>query len=182
MKKYLAMLLAVLLLASLSSAAFAESTTVEIDTVELSIDDWNYEGGVTTTISNVGIKIWLPEYLVDGEQELTEEEESRGFLLKMEDVEGGPLAFAVAGLGADIESLEEYAAYLLTNDGYTSVKMADINDIPALVYYMPSLDTEAVAFHLNNNDILELYFTPAADEACSDLIRAMISSIQVAED
>lgn len=182
MKKYLAMLLAVLMLASLSSAVFAESTTVEIDSVELSIDDWNYEGGVTTTISNVGIKIWLPEYLVDGELELTEEDEEHGYLLKMEDVEGGPLAFSVAGMGVEIESLEAYAAYLLTNDNFTSVTMADINGIPALLYYVPAMDTEVVAFHLNNDDILEFYFAPAADEACSDLIRAMISSIQVAED
>ena len=107
MKKTIAILLALLMLSSLAVAAFAEaaessdSTTVQIDYIELSKDEYNYEDGVEATVSDVGLKIWLPQYLVDGNQELTEEDDSKGFLLKMQDVQGGPLAFSVATLGTD---------------------------------------------------------------------------------
>ena len=67
MKKLIAILLALLMLSSLSVAAFAEatessdSTTVQLDYVELSKDEYNYDGGVETTVGDLGLKIWLPE-------------------------------------------------------------------------------------------------------------------------
>lgn len=190
MKKLIAMFLSVLMLASLATAAFAEASessdgtaTVQIDYITLSKDEYTYEGGVDTNITDVGLTIWLPEYLFDGVQELTEEDEDRGFLAKMQDVEGGPLAFSIVELGTDqVESLEQYAGYLLTHEGYANVQMAEINGIDAVLYYMPDMDMEAVSFHMTNNNILEFYFTPASDEACSDLIRAMICSIVVTEE
>ena len=199
MKKLIAILLALLMLSSLSVAAFAEatessdSTTVQLDYVELSKDEYNYDGGVEATVSDVGLKeatvsdvglkIWLPQYLVDGNQELTEEDDSKGFLLKTQDVQGGPLAFSVATLGTDqVESLEQWVAYLLTHDGYSAVQMINVNGIDAVAYYIPSMDTETISFHMTNNDILEFYFSPFTDEDCHDMIRAMICSIEAAED
>lgn len=189
MKKTIAILLALLMLSSLAVAAFAEaaessdSTTVQIDYIELSKDEYNYEDGVEATVSDVGLKIWLPQYLVDGNQELTEEDDSKGFLLKMQDVQGGPLAFSVATLGTDqVESLEQWAAYLLTHDGYSTVQMVNVNGIDAVAYYIPSMDTETISFHMTNNDILEFYFSPYTDEDWHDMIRALICSIEAAED
>ena len=72
MKKLIAILLALLMLSSLSVAAFAEatessdSTTVQLDYIELSKDEYNYEDGVEATVSTVGLRIWLPEYLLMG--------------------------------------------------------------------------------------------------------------------
>ena len=189
MKKTIAILLALLMLSSLAVAAFAEaaessdSTTVQLDYIELSKDEYNYEDGVEATVSDVGLKIWLPQYLVDGNQELTEEDDSKGFLLKMQDVQGGPLAFSVATLGTDqVESLEQWVAYLLTHDGYSNVQMVNVNGIDAVAYYISSMDTETISFHMTNNDILEFYFSPFTDEDCHDMIRAMICSIEAAED
>ena len=189
MKKLIAILLALLMLSSLAVAAFAEatessdSTTVQLDYVELSKDEYNYDGGVEATVSDVGLKIWLPEYLFDGNQELTEEDDSKGFLLKTQDVQGGPLAFSVATLGTDqVESLEQWVAYLLTHDGYSTVQMVNVNGIDAVAYYIPSMDTETISFHMTNNDILEFYFSPYTDEDWHDMIRALICSIEAAED
>ena len=101
----------------------------------------------------------------------------------MQDVQGGPLAFSVATLGTDqVESLEQWAAYLLTHDGYSTVQMVNVNGIDAVAYYIPSMDTETISFHMTNNDILEFYFSPFTDEDCHDMIRAMICSIEAAED
>ena len=189
MKKFTAILLALLMLSSLAAAAFAEttessdSTTVQLDYVELSKDEYNYQDGVETTISNIGLKIWLPQYLFDGNQELTEEDDNQGYLLKMLDVQGGPLTFSVAALGTDqVESLEQWVAYLLTHDGYSNVQMVNVNGIDAVAYYVPSMDTEVMSFHMNNNDILEFYFSPFTNEDWSEMIRAMICSIEVSED
>ena len=189
MKKIIAILLAILMLSSLASAAFAEAaessdtTTVQIDYVELSKDDYDYIDGVETTISNIGLKIWLPEYLFDGQLELTEEDDSNGYLLKMQDVQGGALTFSVAALGTDqVESLELWEGYLLTHDGYSKVQMVNVNGIDAVAYYVPTMDTEVISFHLSNNDILEFYFSPFSDEDWNEMIVAMISSIDIAED
>ena len=190
MKKITAILLALLMLSSLAVTAFAEaaesadsSTTVSLDYVELSKDEYNYDGGVEATVSDVGLQIWLPEYLYDGNQELTEEDDSKGFLVKMQDAQGGPLAFSVATLGTDqVESLEQWVAYLLTHDGYSNVQMVNVNGIDAVAYNIPSMDTETISFHMNNNDILEFYFSPFSDEDWNEMIRAMICSIEVAED
>ena len=190
MKKLIAIVLSVLMLSSLANA-FAESpessddtTTVQLDYIELSKDEYNYTDGVETTISNIGLKIWLPQYLFDGELELTEEDDNRGYLVKLQDVQGGPLTFSVAALGTDqVESLEQWAGYLLMHDdNYSNVQMLNINGIDAVAYYVPSMDTEVISFHLSNNDIIEFYFSPFADEDWSEMIRAMICSIEITDE
>ncbi len=101
----------------------------------------------------------------------------------MQDVQGGPLAFSVAALGTDqVESLDQWAAYLMTHDEYSNVQMLNINGIDAVAYYVSSMDTEAISFHMSNNDIIEFYFSPFTDEDWSEMIRAMVCSIEVTED
>ena len=173
MKKLLAVIVALMLLAS---AAIAEAPALSWSDFEPVLE----AGGVTGqfyTFDEIAIKIWLPDGM--NAVELTDEDKANGYIgyYMPEDQSA-----TVAVMYVDVNgmSLEEYGNYLTSEAGATEVEVGTVNGFPCVSYKLPEQDTVSVAFTTEAGYVLEVTCSPASEENADLVWGAVVSSIQAA--
>ncbi len=173
MKKLLAVIVALMLLAS---AAIAEAPALSWSDFEPVLE----AGGVTGqfyTFDEIAIKIWLPDGM--NAVELTDEDKANGYIgyYMPEDQSA-----TVAVMYVDVNgmSLEEYGSYLSSEAGATEVEVGTVNGFPCVSYKLPEQDTVSVAFTTEAGYVLEVTCQPASEENADLVWGAVVSSIQAA--
>ena len=172
MKKALSLLLLILFLFTLSSAAFAED--------DLS---WDFYGPIAqetfgdtahlVTLHEVNATIWVPDFLKS--VPLTEEDLSAGAIASYMPEDESEMVY-IAYYDAEGLSLDGFQRSL-SNSG-VKAEIQTINGIPALVYYDGNNDTFVVTYATAEGYFLQIMCFPFSDELSSVLFAMMLSSVQ----
>ena len=171
MKKILAILVAMMLFATVAVAETAELNWSDFEPILEA-------GGVAGqfyTFDEIAVKMWLPEGI--NPVELTDEDREEGYIgYFMPEDESA----AVAVMYVDMEgmSIEDYAANLSTTDGVTEVEAGTVNGLPCVTYQMPEQDSVSIAFTTEAGYILEVTCVPLSEENAELVWGAVVSSIQ----
>lgn len=182
MKKLIALLLAVLLLASIPSVAFAAGnkqavapaeTPVEQETddtpeyywsdLEPYLEALGLEGQFYT-FNYYGLDIWVPDELEF--QELTDEDIENGMIAYATD-EDENWIFAVTNLVYEqkIKSLYEWQDILKKYEGIEESVICYVNDLIVLEYLVPEKDCFVCDLRVSDGSILEFVWAPFSDQA-----------------
>lgn len=106
-----------------------------------------------------GLKIWIPAVLE--EQNLSEDEQQAGYIgifaTRSNDV------IKISCIDENVNSLEEYSAKLSDRPEITGLGPMTTNGIPALNYEVRDMDNTVVSLYVGDGRILELDFSPVAD-------------------
>ena len=128
-------------------------------------------------LGETGFEMWI----APGMQtvELTQEDLDNGYIQYYED-STRTKAIAVVYFTDISLTLEEYKSYLDGDTTVTDIGITEVNGIPCIRYQMSleGFDILNVAFVLENNDILEVTFSPYDDPDYAGTIETMYSSIR----
>ena len=197
MKKFLAMILSIMMLAlpcaSMADAAdAAEATDGETtsDAVEITYDEnviaqAGLEGEFVS-LADMGLmfQFFLPNTLIA--QDLTEDQAATGAIALYTNEDGTNSMSIGYGMAVDAEgntvtTLEELnAAY--ASAGCEDMEYATINGIPCMSYTIKASDVGGVAFLFDDGTQLTFNFAPASDENFAVATYAILSSIMIVED
>ena len=182
MKKLIALLLGILILASISCVAYADTEKQDVMPVEPPADEENdetpeyywedlepylkalgLEGGFYS-LSYYGLDIWVPDDLEF--QTLTDEEIENGKIAYATDAEENrKLVIANLVFDQQVESLYEWQDILKKQEGIEDSVICYINDLIVLEYLMPEEDCFVCDLRVNDGSILEFIWWPFSDEA-----------------
>lgn len=199
MKKLIALLLGVLMLAAIPGAAFAEGNdqnVVPIETpVEEAVDEtpeyyWEKLSpyletlgleGQFYSLSDYGLDFWVPDALTF--QELTEEDEERGVQAYATDADEN-WEFMIVNLAfeQEIESLNQWQEILKEQQGIEDSVICYVNDIIVLEYRMPEKDCFVCDLRVKDGSILEFVWRPFSDETFALNAGFMSNSIMAPEE
>ena len=199
MKKLIALLLGVLMLAAIPCAAFAEGNdqnVVPIETpVEEAVDEtpeyyWETVApyvealgleGQFYSLSDFGLDFWVPDALAF--QELTEEDEDQGVQAYATDADEN-WEFMIVNLAfeQEIESLNQWQEILKEQQGIEDSVLCYVNDIIVLEYMMPEKDCFVCDMRVKDGSILEFVWRPFSDETFALNAGFMSNSIMAPEE
>lgn len=187
MKKYLAMLLAVLMLASLSSAAFAESQTETTEIAEYHWEDIESiveESGVSGqfyTLNDYSVSFWVPDFLEFRDR--TDEQIEEGYTAIASSADDHyQLVIRDYSYDQPVDSIEEWQEMLAEQLGIEESVICLVNGFKVLEYLDAENDVLFVDLHITDGSILEFAFTPFSDKDYSVCTGFMTMSIMPAED
>ena len=180
MKKFLFVVLAVMMLTF--SAAFAQETETVNQIYWSDIEETVAESGISgdfVAVSDLGIKMWVPDVFVEVELDEKDIEDGYICLLGTEDEKSGVLVFYQDAEGLDLEGVMSGMSEV---EGVTELEMGAINDIPALTYSDTENDSMSVVFMSDAGNAIVFSFFPMSDEGFAQIASAMAASIQVIEE
>ncbi len=178
MKKLIAVLMALSLLL-VSFAAFAEERTgLKIDFNTMKDTAAKYEGKFIN-LSTTGLMMYVPNSLK--EVELSEKDTSEGVIAAWKS-EDGKVDVNATSLHADING---FVAEANKTGGATGPVMLDLNDVKAWGQNLndPSVGngTTVITLPGEKDTTIVITFTPTNDEAVSEMLKVMYSSIQLSK-
>ena len=182
MKKLFALVLALLMLASVACAA-AETAQEEMPTVEISWEDVaaladKYEGDFVS-VADLGLYMYLPSSFANVDP--TEEQAAAGVIAILASEElGGAVSITYQNMGDyDLNSFIEE----LKNVGATGFEMDAVNGLPALSYDLDvdGVKTSSLVFEEGENNTITFSFAPMDSETFREVAVFMGASIQAAE-
>ncbi len=188
MKKITSVMLAVLMVCTISASAGAEKKTgprlkreksnlteFNLEDFEKNIKDPESEGRFET-IDEIALKFWIPERFK--EIELTEEEQENGFI-KYYSTEDETSVVSISYYDADIRTLEELKAELEKEPAVENIKTVLVNNRYAISYDVIFEDIFCFDFASDSGSVFEFVFYPLYDQNFQESIAAaIISSIQ----
>ena len=179
MKKLIAILLMICLMASLSCAALADGGAVTGTrpqylswlTARRAIQNAELDGGFVR-VPDYNVVIWIPENLIAQD---TLPDESYLAWLATEDRSAEVAIQAVdMGQGFSLDAYEEQ----LGEQGLNDYGMCVVNGFNGLVFGNEETDNLSVAFVCDDTEAIYFSFYPASDENFSQLAMIMLASIQ----
>ena len=199
MKKLIALLLVVLMLASIPGAAFAAEAKQEVEPIETPVEEgadetpeyyWeNLEPylevfgleGQFYTLSYYGLDMWVPDGLEF--QELSDEELEKGLIAYATDADEN-WVFEVVNLVYDqqIESLNEWQDILKEQEGIEESVLCYVNDLIVLEYMLPEKDCFVCDLRVNDGSILEFIWGPFSDETYAVITGFMSNSLMLPDE
>ena len=199
MKKLIALLLVVLMLASIPCAAFAAEAKQEVEPIETPVEEgadetpeyyWeNLEPylevfgleGQFYTLSYYGLDMWVPDGLEF--QELSDEELEKGLIAYATDADEN-WVFEVVNLVYDqqIESLNEWQDILKEQEGIEESVLCYVNDLIVLEYMLPEKDCFVCDLRVNDGSILEFIWGPFSDEIYAVNTGFMSNSLMASDE
>ncbi len=189
MKKIISVMLAVLMICSISASAGAEKiagprlkrgeksnvTEFNLEEFEKSIKDPESEGRFEL-LDEVGLKFWLPEGF--REVELTKEDRKDGFI-KYYTTEDETSAISISYYDANIRILEELKAELEKEIDVANIETVLVNGRYAVYYDVIFDDIFCFDFPADSGYVLEFTFYPLYDQHFQEsTAAAIVSSIQ----
>ena len=181
MKKLIALLLGVLILASIPCVAFAEVKKQDVNPIETPVEEetnetpeyyWKdlepylevlgLEGGFYS-LGYFGLDFWVPNTLQF--QELTDEELQNGQIAYATDADDS-WKFIIVNLVYDqqVESLSEWQDMLKEQEGIEDSVICYVNDLVVLEYLLPEKDCLVCDLLVSDGSILEFIWWPFSDE------------------
>ena len=199
MKKLIALLLVVLMLASIPGAAFAAEAKQEVEPIETPVEEgadetpeyyWeNLEPylevfgleGQFYTLSYYGLDMWVPDGLEF--QELSDEELEKGLIAYATDADEN-WVFEVVNLVYDqqIESLNEWQDLLKEQEGIEESVLCYVNDLIVLEYMLPEKDCFVCDLRVNDGSILEFIWGPFSDKTYAVITGFMSNSLMLPDE
>ena len=199
MKQLIALLLAVLLLASIPCASFAAGTRQEVVPVEETVEEETDETpeyywedlepylevlgleGQFYSLTYFGLDMWVPDELEF--QELTDEDIDNGMIAYATDADENWI-FAVTNLVFEdkIKSLDEWQVILKEQEGIEESVICYVNDLIVLEYLMPEKDCFVCDLRVSDGSILEFVWAPFSDEAYAVNAGFMSNSLMDSND
>jgi hypothetical protein len=199
MKQLIALLLAVLLLASIPCASFAAGTRQEVVPVEETVEEETDETpeyywedlepylevlgleGQFYSLTYFGLDMWVPDELEF--QELTDEDIDNGMIAYATDADENWI-FAVTNLVYEdkIKSLDEWQVILKEQEGIEESVICYVNDLIVLEYLMPEKDCFVCDLRVSDGSILEFVWAPFSDEAYAVNAGFMSNSLMDSND
>ena len=198
MKKLIALLLAVLMLTSISCVAFADMEKQDVVPAEVPVEEetdetpeyyWeNLEPylealgleGTFYSLTYFGLDMWLPDDMEF--QELTDEDIDQGMIAFATDAdESKQMMIVNLVYDQQIESLYEWQNLLKEQEGIDSV-ICYINDLIVLEYVLPEKDCFVCDLRVTDGSILEFVWAPFSDEAYAVKAGFMSNSIMATNE
>ncbi len=196
MKKLIALLLVVLMLASLPCTAFAAEEKQQVVPVEEPVEEEPDETpeyywkdlepylealgleGQFYSLTYFGLDMWVPDDLEF--QELSDEEIEQGLIAYATDADESR-TFVVANLVYDqqIESLYEWQEILKEQEGIEESVICYVNDLIVLEYMLPEKDCFVCDLRVNDGSILEFIWGPFSDEVYAVSAGFMANSLML---
>jgi hypothetical protein len=182
MKKLIALLLGILILASIPCVAFAEVNKQDVKPIETPVEEetnetpeYHWEDlepylkalgmeGIFYSLDYFGLDLWVPNALEF--QELTDEELEKGQIAYATDADDN-WRFIIVNLVYDqqIESLYEWQNLLKEQEGIADSVICYVNDLAVLEYLLPEKDCFVCDLLVSDGSILEFIWWPFSDEA-----------------
>ena len=205
MKKLIAILLTLAVLASLPVSAFAikqpgtakktkipaeEMTALEEEMSETVVFDWEESESIIqdidldgrfVTFDEIDAKVWLPDLYE--ECELTEEDLEEGYIgyyMTAEPEDNGEYCIVdMLYFDADCDSAEEYRDALL-EWGYDSAELVELNGYEAVMYLdeEDGYDYWAIALATESGNIFEVSVHPVSSDEYVAVAYVILSSVQ----
>lgn len=195
MKKLLAMILSIMMLALPCAGLADANTTTDTETADTGdgMIEFTYDAdaiaqagieGEFIGLGDLGLQFFLPNTLIA--QEMTEEQTASG-AIALYSTEDGTNSMSIGyGMAVDAEgntvtTLEELAnAYAAA--GCEEIEYATINGIPCMSYSIKASDVGGVAILFDDGTQLTFNFAPASDENFALPTYAVLSSIMFSDD
>lgn len=185
-KVLLAMMLAVLMLASNVSAYAAAAPKAETEVMEMNWEDYAPEvekaklEGDFYALNQVALQFWVTSVLQ--QVEVTDEDAEDGLLAMFADEEGD-YGFFVTYFDGEGSTLEEYAKLIEEDGAYDEVEFMKINGLDALTFSETDEDCEYgyIAFLTDAGYILTFTYWDISDEDYLGMVSIMVASIQPEE-
>ena len=158
--------------ALLASGVPALCGEVDWETLEKELEGSSLEGDFVS-IRELGLKMWLPDYME--EAELEDSLRDAGYLHYYK-AKGKDDTAAVSYVDLDGVTLAEYEE-MVEDAGGINLQEVDLNGLGALTYELKDSDLSAVSFVTQKGYVLEFLFYPVSDDAYADAVRFMTGSI-----
>ncbi len=158
--------------------AETEATLMELDWDETLPETLGVDGDFYT-FDEIAVQMFVPAVMQP--VELTEEDVEQGFIGYFATDDESAVA-SVVYVGADGETVEEYAEELAAMDDVEDVEMGILNGIECVTYSLPEQDSNSVAFATEAGNLLEFTFAPMSDEGYKSVASLMTLSIQPYEE
>lgn len=198
MKKLIALLLGILILASLPCTAFAEAKKQDIEPIEAPVEEaadetpeYHWEDlapyleslgleGRFYTLNYFGLDLWMPDALEF--QELSDEDVEAGRVAFATDA-GENVQFIIVNLVYEqqIESLYEWQDALSELEGIKESVICRVNDLDVLEYQLPEKDCFVCDLLVSDGSILEFIWWPFSDEVFALHAGFMSNSLMLSE-
>lgn len=199
MKKLIALMLGILMLASIPCVAFAVVKKQDVEPVEVPVEEetdeipeyyWeNLEPylevlgleGRFYSLTYFGLDMWMPDDLEF--QDLTDEELEEGLIAYATDAdENWKLMVVNLVYDQQIESLYEWQDILKEQEGIEDSVICYVNDLIVLEYMLPEKDCFVCDLRVNDGSILEFIWGPFSDEAYAVNTGFMSNSLMVSDE
>ncbi len=199
MKKLIALMLGILMLASIPCAAFAVAKKQDVEPVEVPVEEetdeipeyyWeNLEPylevlgleGRFYSLTYFGLDMWMPDGLEF--QDLTDEDLEEGLIAYATDAdENWKLMVVNLVYDQQIESLYEWQDILKEQEGIKDSVICYVNDLIVLEYMLPEKDCFVCDLRVNDGSILEFIWGPFSDETYAVNTGFMSNSLMASDE
>lgn len=172
-KRILIILIAMLLLFSFSTVAFASENSLAWEEYGQLVEEAFGDEAHFEMLEEVDVKIWIPDKLVP--VELTEEDLDVSAIRCYSTVDDSFMMY-ITYIEAEGMPLETFQKYLLERNN--DAEMATVNEIPCVIAYNEDRDVLYNTYLTTNGCLLQILFSPLEDNITSSLAMIILSSVQ----
>ncbi len=182
MKKLIAILLTLVILACFTTVAFAEAQTQTTEIAEYHWDEYEpllEQAGLQGdyyTFNSFDLQMWVPDFLkiVD----VTEEEYDQGIIvIAMSEDQQYQMVIRTYEYENPVESIEEWQELLKEQMGLDETVICNVNGLKVLEYQDEENDAFISDIHITDGSILEFAFRPFSDHDYATCVVFMVNSV-----